>query len=470
MARANGKDAASGKITKTPSIADDLSAARDELYRNMEKDPTTSIPWSVHLLIDRIGGILGDHKPSHGNGMESVIGPAKDGSLNTRVGAFLMQNAGTELEYDAVYNAFPNENRRYVRQCLTNFKNGHLGLPAEGCVNYQASGKKGKITVARAGANPGTNPKPKSKVSAILEFIHGHSGTTRSDLLAGIGLDPADKKETERLSVTIAFMRTQGLVERGAYRLTEKGAAEAQRPEKSVIETPLLPALRAYFRDNIGQELSSGDVYAAFPAYRTNTIKDYLRRMAKGEFSVGEGISVTRTGDGKFRAEKQTSPAGLSDPPPAVTGTPSATPPQPTAAPTPSPVASPQPSPAPTTGVSYDNRKRYIEVISSIEDVYAECPGLADLVGPRTGMEPNLLRARQNVAPTIAGRFYQTLERLPREGDYLGRAHNDFLRLARNDRTAAGRFMDWVLNGNGLTSEAVYAELGKYGSAIAKRA
>ncbi|MBI1971737.1 MAG: hypothetical protein HYS53_00395, partial [Candidatus Aenigmarchaeota archaeon] len=208
----------------------------------------------------------------------------------------------------------------------------------------------------------------------------------------------------------LGFLRGAGYLEKDSNRLTESGRIKVEKP--------------------VGE----------FGNYRRDTVEQYFSWFGAGAQTV-PGFEIAKSGENKIRVEKIAAPAPQDD----------------------------APDMGGANGSQQDRRnggKAYAAAVSSIGEVYQEFPALPDLIGGRLGLEPHVLEARQNTRPERVGEFYETIRKMPTESGYLGRGHNDFFRLAMRDRRAAEQFMSWALQQEELTSEMVYAELGKHGTAV----
>ncbi|MFH0890278.1 MAG: hypothetical protein V1836_04045 [Candidatus Aenigmatarchaeota archaeon] len=452
MTSGRGKNIDSGKTPRPDQTIDKLRAARDKLYSDMEKDPTTSIPWSVHQLLDNINGMVDGQGPAQSNGMAKVLSaPEREqNGLKHRIGLFLVQHTGT-LDYDAVYNAFPDDAHGYIKQCLNAYKHGKLELQSTDGIKYKVSGGRAVITISTDGKGPGMpenviipNDKIKSrkKGDLTLLFLYDNPGASDKDIALYVGFT---KRHASR---TVTSLGADGYVEEGSRKLTEQGVAYVEALKKGVAKEPLLPRVRAYLTANEGSDVGIDDVMLALPGERRTALNNYLGFFARGDYKI-DGYEISRADSGKLHVRKlvaeSTALATVSIKPRA-------------------------------TVPSGDIQPSHIEEISvlyaadagSINDIYTERPRIREMIGDRVGFEPTLLEARNSVRPERVGRFYETVEKIPLDHGRMGTPHNYFFRLVLRDPDSAGKMMAWAQQQNGITTEAFMSEMDKYKSAVAR--
>ncbi|MBI4177049.1 MAG: hypothetical protein HY516_01665 [Candidatus Aenigmarchaeota archaeon] len=435
----------SGLTETSGSAFGQLRAARDALYEDMSKDPTASIPWSVHMLLKKLDNVLEPNTTSQqpANGMEKAVNAAgqKPGgetggqSLTMRVVSFLLQESGKTMRYADVMERFPDARPDSMRALLGLIKNGGVKLPADGGAEYKASGSRGEIVISKTVADTRMPdaPKPRGRSDRLLLFLYTKPDAPDAAAEAYTGI------AKDRIAATVSGLRARGYVERGGRKLTERGVRIAQRLERGEKAEPLIPRIRGYFAGMESREITRSEFFAAFPDEKPSTLGNYWKWFVDGVDNIGrsytvEGYALRRTEDGKVRVEKiPAQPNGASDP---------------------------------LRRNGRGNGRQYASVVESMEQVYEEFPNLRDLVGDRIGLEPRVLDARKNMRPERVDDFYETVKRIPAEGNYMGRAHNQFLVLAARDRKAAEQFMAWALGAEQLSPEKVYAELGRYETAV----
>ncbi len=484
MAAKRGKDVGSGKMPLPNGTIAELRTARDQLYSDMGKDPTTQVPWTFVQLLEKVNMMVDGQHPEKNNGMEKVLSQtgrreAESNPAQT-VAEFLAGRVGMELDYGALRGSFPG--------IKTNTMNGYLGRLKRnekvtvGGSTYKVTGASGKIKLEQAASGPKPNlnvrmldgPKPARKDQRALLFLYNHPDATDSEIAKY-----AESGET-RIEIMLADLRRDGYVNKGSRTLTAEGTAAAQRIEetKNKPADPLLPRVREYLKQNEGKDVDRETVVRQFSGEGSGIVSSYFTGFVSGMYKISD-YSISRTGKGKLRVEKinkQPGPLpgdekgkGNEDRVRIVE----------------------QPDPTKATGLTQrpgaqghgatqpdvrtqDYRRGaselYLDAVGSIGDVYAECPELKKLIGNRLGLERPVLAARQNLRRENAGRFYETVvDKIPLDHGYMGNPHNRFFELVIKDPGSAGKLMGWVLNQDGgVTTESFMAEIDKYKPVMAR--
>ncbi|MBI4167677.1 MAG: hypothetical protein HY515_01850 [Candidatus Aenigmarchaeota archaeon] len=453
MAKPDQDDSsAQGLQTKPGSTMEELRAARDALYADMAKEPTVPIPWAVHQLLDKLNRMLNGQAPVEqrpGNEMVTAVGAPSELSIEQRVISMLVQNVGSTIKYEQVYRAFQASDRKEVRDVWKKLNRGELEIPKDGNVGYTVF-PRNKLEVIVTPYNTQIKTpearKPKRNTERALLFLYENPGAPDNIVAEYVGA------KGWRMKSILTRLANKGYIDINTRNLTEAGKQTAaalaelkpmnnakRRRRKSTAPLALHARMRSYLAANSGKDIGPEDAMAYFSGDAPDAVRKYFGSFRDGILRL-LGYTITALDESRIHVQR-TKPAAANN---------GAIPVQ----------------PAPDYG---NNSVVYLPEVFSINQIYEEDPELKDLVGTFTGMEPNLLAARQATRPEKIGQFYETVIKIPTEGIYMGRGHNDFFRLAVRNRTGAEQFMSWALQQEKLTSEMVYAELGKYETALARQ-
>ncbi|MBI4174213.1 MAG: hypothetical protein HY517_01100, partial [Candidatus Aenigmarchaeota archaeon] len=347
--------------TKPGSAMEQLRSARDTLYEEMKKDPTTEIPWAVHELLVKLNSTLDGRTPAEqkpANGMEKAVRTGK-GTAQKLI-SFLLKKPNKPLDYQDVYKAFPDEDPNYIRNALSRMKRGEVRLPGDGGIVYKASGGRGVIIIEKFDKNVKTPPgrKPRKAAYRALVFLY-HNPNADEDALIGY-----TEAETNKLNRVLGFLRGAGYLEKDSNRLTESGRIKVEKPagRGRMLGEPLMPRMREYLAGKAGSEVGLDEVIGEFGNYRRDTVEQYFSWFGAGAQTV-PGFEIAKSGENKIRVEKIAAPAPQDD----------------------------APDMGGANGSQQDRRnggKAYAAAVSSIGEVYQEFPALPDLIGGRLGLEP----------------------------------------------------------------------------------
>ncbi len=304
MAAKRGKDVGSGKMSLPNGTIAELRTARDQLYNDMGKDPTTQVPWTFVQLLEKVNMMVDGQHPAKNNGMEKVLYARehRQGGLKHLIGQFLVQNVGT-LDYNAVFNAFPGSPHGYIKQCLSEYKHGKLELPSTDGIKYKVSGGMAMIIVSPVGKEPSMLGKIKSnkKTDRTLFCLYHNPGASDKDIAAYVGFD---EKQAARM---ITKLISDGYVEKRSRKLTGPGLAYVVTLEQGATNEPLLPRFKAYLVANEGKDVGIEDVLAALPGERRSLLNNYLGFFARGQYRI-DGYNISRVDGRKLHIEKTAAP------------------------------------------------------------------------------------------------------------------------------------------------------------------
>ncbi|MBI2543540.1 MAG: hypothetical protein HYW24_05150 [Candidatus Aenigmarchaeota archaeon] len=273
---------------------------------------------------------------------------------------------------------------RSVREFLAKIE----GLQGHYELDYSDNGKE---PVADEESGTQNHPGTKTKNNWVLRYVFDNPDDNRDLLLSKLGLD--------KLAVTIADLRKQGLVERGSpwhhYKLTPLGGSRAEKIEPFDFtdihgyEKPAYAVIIDYLSVHEGDDLTYRDVVRNLPKLTKGYIIQTLNRLKRGKIPVNGGRVEGHNGAIKYLSTSAK--------------------------------------------------------VRNIRDIFNEYPEIKEEMNGANAFWPQIIKARNRLSTTEQiNAFYHVMGRIPEDGGHQGSRYADFLNLVMYDPKKSYQFMLWV--------------------------